>query len=271
MSDLTECPKCGKQTNKYSLHCEHCFEPLKQEAAVVPPVFEAKEELKQKTIQEPIKEPAQEQPNPKTIMPFSLKRCPFCAEEIQAEAVKCRYCGELMKKPSKTAINYKLVLTALLAVAGIAIALLLIYAGLAHLPGVNFGMDPLGKKIGRLSDELKSDPAKAEYVKNNIALSDIGTLDETDPRSAAVSKYVYGTLKNSGNKLIIKLKINVYYLDKNGKCTAEGSVWPILGAKGKPDSLKPNSSKDFQVLITSVSPEWSRRIKAKVADIELLD
>ncbi len=92
--------------------------------------------------------------------------------------------------------------------------------------------------------------------------------------------YLFGEIKNTGDKTVTNVKMIIYCLDANGKAVYEKDFAPIV-EKFNPyalaglgmnidsnDPLKPNYSSKFGVNLNSAPSDWAKKVKIKITDVK---
>jgi len=85
---------------------------------------------------------------------------------------------------------------------------------------------------------------------------------------------VFGEVKNTGERILKKVEITIYCLDKNGKPIFEKTYHPVLVSEwsfGDNEPLKPNYSRKFGVKLDDAPSDWAKKVQVKVTDIEFQD
>ena len=108
---------------------------------------------------------------------------------------------------------------------------------------------------------------KTAYYKNIIIRNvRVGKAFDTN--------WVFGEIKNTGDKTLKKVEIIVYCLDAKGQPVFEKSSHPVSVSErssGNNESLKPNYSHKFGVELDHVPSDWGKIVDIKITNIEFMD
>lgn len=88
------------------------------------------------------------------------------------------------------------------------------------------------------------------------------------------STWVFGEIKNTGDKILKKVEITIYCLDAEGNPVFEKSSHPVSVSEwssGDNESLKPNYSQKFGVELADAPSDWAEKVDIKITNVEFMD
>ena len=123
---------------------------------------------------------------------------------------------------------------------------------------------------------VESKPAlnkKTEYIKNSIKLEDVevgegyGQFDVAgyDKKKPTVQ----GKVRNTGNQILERVEITVYFLDSTRTRIGEKEYTPIssYSIMGDDTPLKPNYVRDWGYVVSDAPDGWDKKVEVVITDI----